>query len=493
MAPTLTTTDVSAVTSTSFSSGGNITNDGGSQITTRGVCWSVNQNPSIADNKTDNGTGIGTYTSAVTGLTAGTTYYVRAYATNNIGTTYGNQVSTKLPCPIPQISDINKRTSHYKKFHIPFYDFYNSFGIPLHGMALNGYMSDIFAEGFLNINNNDVPDVAVVSNFWPGITKGSLYISIDNKVSKIIPDFAQEARKMLISDFNGDGTDDIFILDHGIDQSPWPGGTNKLVFLTPNDAIVKVFPEVAYFHGGCAGDVDNDGDIDIYAIGNSKPQYLYINDGRGNFQKKFLFDNKYLSGYYHCEFYDLNHDGNLDLIIGGHEWYEAATKNTDLGGIYENYILWGNGKGDFSFSNSVKLPTMKLWGTITDFDFYDLDNDGNEEVIITRTGGADDSSMDNNGITYNGFYKNFKIQILKRSGNNYFEYKVLDQPSGWPDWGWMRWVDVYDIDGDCNLDIVPDFALLNVVGQNAIYDFAKFRGLYYKGDGKGNFEITYKK
>lgn len=104
LAPTLTTTDLSAVTATSFNSGGNITNDGGASVTARGVCWSTNQNPTITDSKTSDGTGTGIFTSTVTGLSAGTNYYVRAYATNSIGTTYGNQLSTKTSAVVPTLT-----------------------------------------------------------------------------------------------------------------------------------------------------------------------------------------------------------------------------------------------------------------------------------------------------------------------------------------------------------------------------------------------------
>jgi uncharacterized protein (TIGR02145 family) len=91
--PTVTTTAVSVITSTTASSGGNITSNGGESITTRGVCWSTSQNPTIADNKTADGTGSGSFTSNLTGLTGNTTYYVRAYATNSLGTNYGEEES----------------------------------------------------------------------------------------------------------------------------------------------------------------------------------------------------------------------------------------------------------------------------------------------------------------------------------------------------------------------------------------------------------------
>lgn len=91
--PTLTTANVTDFTSETATSGGNITNDGGGIVTARGVCWSTTENPITTNSKTTNENGTGTFISNLTGLTGGTTYYVRAYATNAAGTAYGNQVS----------------------------------------------------------------------------------------------------------------------------------------------------------------------------------------------------------------------------------------------------------------------------------------------------------------------------------------------------------------------------------------------------------------
>jgi len=90
---TMTTTQVTGITATAAVSGGNITNAGGSTIVARGVCWSTVQNPTIADSKTTNGSGTGTFTSNLTGLLPNTTYFIRAYATNSVGTTYGNELN----------------------------------------------------------------------------------------------------------------------------------------------------------------------------------------------------------------------------------------------------------------------------------------------------------------------------------------------------------------------------------------------------------------
>jgi hypothetical protein len=91
--PSLTTRELINITNTTATGGGSITNDGGSGITAKGICWSTSPNPTINDSKTSDGTGTTTFTSFMTGLSANVTYYVRAYATNSTGTGYGNQQS----------------------------------------------------------------------------------------------------------------------------------------------------------------------------------------------------------------------------------------------------------------------------------------------------------------------------------------------------------------------------------------------------------------
>jgi len=90
---TLTTTDVTSITSSSAISGGNIIDDGGGIITARGVCWATNANPTVTEEHTTDGTGTGSFISNINCLSFATTYYVRAYANNSAGTTYGDQQS----------------------------------------------------------------------------------------------------------------------------------------------------------------------------------------------------------------------------------------------------------------------------------------------------------------------------------------------------------------------------------------------------------------
>lgn len=104
--PELSTTEVADIASTTATSGGSITSDGGETVTARGVCWSTNENPTIADSKTTDGDGTGEFSSSLSSLIAETTYYVRAYATNSVGTAYGNEImfTTEKGFALPVLS-----------------------------------------------------------------------------------------------------------------------------------------------------------------------------------------------------------------------------------------------------------------------------------------------------------------------------------------------------------------------------------------------------
>jgi uncharacterized protein (TIGR02145 family) len=91
--PAVTTAVIISITNSSAVSGGTITNDGRATITARGVCWSKSSGPTTADNVTNEGQGTGAFTSSLTGLSDGVTYYVRAYATNKAGTSYGDEIN----------------------------------------------------------------------------------------------------------------------------------------------------------------------------------------------------------------------------------------------------------------------------------------------------------------------------------------------------------------------------------------------------------------
>jgi len=110
--PVLTTTNPTEITHNTATCGGTITSDAGSDVTARGVCWSTSPNPTIVDNKTLDAAGTGIFTSAITGLSPSTTYYVRAYATNKGGTAYGSQLSFTT---LTIVTDIDGNVYHAVK------------------------------------------------------------------------------------------------------------------------------------------------------------------------------------------------------------------------------------------------------------------------------------------------------------------------------------------------------------------------------------------
>lgn len=102
--PTLSTTSATNISLTEGTTGGNITYNGGTTITRRGICWSTSSNPTINDNKLVIGSGDGSFTANLTGLMGGTTYYIRAYATNGVGTGYGAQITLTTSDMLPGVA-----------------------------------------------------------------------------------------------------------------------------------------------------------------------------------------------------------------------------------------------------------------------------------------------------------------------------------------------------------------------------------------------------
>jgi len=112
--PILSTNAITDINPNSATSGGNITSDGGEPVTSRGLVWSTSPSPTISlPTKTNSGTGIGSFTSIISGLSSNVVYYVRAYATNRVGTSYGNEVifTTKANVPILTTASVNSITT----------------------------------------------------------------------------------------------------------------------------------------------------------------------------------------------------------------------------------------------------------------------------------------------------------------------------------------------------------------------------------------------
>lgn len=100
--PTVVTAEVTEITTNSAKSGGEVTNDGGAEVTERGICWSTTVNPTISESHIIAGTGTGVFAALMSGLGANTTYHVRAYAINEKGTAYGLDKEFMTPVFVPE-------------------------------------------------------------------------------------------------------------------------------------------------------------------------------------------------------------------------------------------------------------------------------------------------------------------------------------------------------------------------------------------------------
>ena len=106
--PTVVTATVTEITTNSAKGGGEVTNDGGAQVTERGICWGTNVNPTLSDNHVAAGAGTGAFTAMMDNLEANTTYHIRAYATNEAGTAYGldREFTTNSSGETPEYVDL---------------------------------------------------------------------------------------------------------------------------------------------------------------------------------------------------------------------------------------------------------------------------------------------------------------------------------------------------------------------------------------------------
>jgi elongation factor P hydroxylase len=316
------------------------------------------------------------------------------------------------------------------------------------------------AVAYGDFNSDGIPDVvfAPVSGTTTGLPiiialgqPGGSYIDGTSLVIAGEVPAPIHPRKIIVGDFNGDGRPDIFVADHGYDQPPFPGshdwlllsdGTGHLVY---QKAFAATEP-VGFHHAATAGDIDNSGHLDIFVTGNldlgSSPYFL-INDGSGHFKvdttkvPASLLRNQ----LYTCELVDIDHDGNLDLVVGGHEYAGMPTE-----------IFWGNGTGFYSDGDKTVLPGDTQFDIALDIDAEDLNHDGLRDLVITRTAHLPQ------------FYTGFYFQVVMQTSRHVFADQSLSRLIGnRSTWmgntaSWVDWIHLVDMNGDGAPDIVVDDA-----------------------------------
>lgn len=266
---------------------------------------------------------------------------------------------------------------------------------------------------------------------------------------------SESARAILVEDFNGDGILDFYIADHGYDASPFPGFKDQLLLGTGTGFtdITNSLPDIeAFTHDAAAGDIDGDGDLDIFAVTSdsieSELSYFLINDGAANFTLDrtrlplSLSSLAQLRNSYSVELADLDGDARPELIIG----------RRDFTNLTPTRIHWNNGAGQYSdanvtyldeidaFNNLEKMHVIKING-------MDFDGDGRTDLLVNAY-----------GVNATGT----SIQLFMNAGNRVFRNETntrLGSIALNADANYQvpYWFNVVDINNDGVQDLLPVF------------------------------------
>jgi hypothetical protein len=198
-------------------------------------------------------------------------------------------------------------------------------------------------------------------------------------------------RTAIVADFNVDDRPDVFIACHGYDAAPFPGEHNDIVLSQPDGRyrVQQAGPQLGFFHGASSADVNGDGLPDVVVTGSSDNRSLVflINQGDGTFRSDFgrlprSFEGK---NYYAVTLVDVNGDGLLDLLLGGHEWQNQSVTR----------LLLNPGNYDFSSVPFIDLPAVPGDGVV--LDFVVTVAGATPVVWVLRTSGGDGTFYD--GVT----------------------------------------------------------------------------------------------
>jgi len=269
-------------------------------------------------------------------------------------------------------------------------------------------------------------------------------------------------RKAILGDFDKNGWMDVVMAGHGFDAPPFPG--EKSILLKNNNGTFTssdILP-IGFYHSVCSGDIDNDGDVDLFFT-DTKNCKFFLNNGNS----VFTYDNTIFpsditnTNFFTSELFDLNADGYLDLITTGHEHENAPS-----------IVLWGNHTGKFLKSRSTTLTKVNGWGVAIDIIIMDVNKDGKQDIILNRQGDGTGSQQNYHGC---------RLQILIQEAGNTFADKSSTLINGNPQtthpqlsWFWVDWFRVLDTDGDGDQDLVTDNRFYNLQWRNDNGTFVKY-------------------
>jgi len=346
----------------------------------------------------------------------------------------------------------------------------------------DGY-SDVLYIGAMIPNNIDKVGVDTSGACGGGVCKGkkplpSLLLGDAKHKLTYAPELLIDKREdsgmsagkqLLVADYNNDKVLDFYVADHGLGTH---NGARDSYFLSqPNGTWVESSEThlshsnfVVFDHGGATGDIDNDGDMDVVITDNTCSNcvtalWCLINDGTGFLNKRICGGSPALG----LELADMDGDGDLDAIVGAHEYGKYGSRLTG--------IVWNNGKGDFPSYNTTPFKQYKnKWGTISEVSAADLDNDGDLDIVYSRAG---------------ELYVGTAIQIIENLGNKKFKdhgiFPLVEAPEDYiPTHEGNEWNDFIenirfrDLDKDGDIDLYLSSSMSRKTGGMVLLNQGDF-------------------
>ncbi len=262
--------------------------------------------------------------------------------------------------------------------------------------------------------------------------------------------------RSIVADFNGDGADDLYQLDFGDDAPPFAGGIDSLYLSDGAGRLVDASATLAQrrdlSHGGSAGDVDGDGDIDLLVNTLDKGNILLLNDGHGRFAERpgllprpgtTIGNVVYPETSTFSGMVDVDADGDLDLVLGT---WDGNLVNQG------SKVLLNDGHGDFTKRAPIVLPASGLDKEIVlEVEAIDLNGDAWPDLMLSVTNGGD----------HTAFYHTDYIQLLVNDGTGHFRDETAsrlpqDRDSSRP--GWLMSLQSVDFNRDGHPDILAESA-----------------------------------
>jgi hypothetical protein len=394
-------------------------------------------------------------------------------------------ISIKLSSQV----NYNVPSHDWENYHADWIDLYQA-------LSSNGFEYDVLSHSntssaYADFNFDGYQDIMIYSNLADGENVEKWFLtydsnnedfSISDNISFNDSDEAFHSRKTIVGDFNGDNKPDVVRPQGGHDFLGKPTITlsnsdNSYTFRLIGDG-----PDMQS-HTVCSGDIDNDGDLDLFFAQSGEQDGFLINDGNANFTWKWIseiiegFDDGFLYpdgnygpyGIWSSEMTDVDQDGYVDLIIGGSYQNEATHPHLEGPSIF-----WGNDSGKFFVNNSTALfndldglDYLLNGNRISlshDYAVNDIDGDGiNDIAIFSDTRNEEDGKL---------------FQVFQGLGNREFEdmtvewlpdYYRLSDDGSQP--GYV-WIILRDIDNNGQIDLVesqPRIHQVNSVIRNSLH------------------------